>query len=134
MNVRNCRKCGKIFNYALGPVICPKCREHTEEKFQEVKKYVQDNKGASIPEICEVCEVESGQVHQWVREERLIFAEDSAIGIPCEKCGTTIKSGRFCNICKANLTNTLNSTMDSMRKKEPVQKKKDKENPKMRFL
>ena len=30
MNVRNCRKCGKIFNYIAGPFVCPACREELE--------------------------------------------------------------------------------------------------------
>ncbi len=40
MNVRNCRKCGNLFNYVSGPPICMACREKLEEKFQEVKKYI----------------------------------------------------------------------------------------------
>ena len=40
MDVRNCRKCGRLFNYAMGPIVCQNCRESMEEKFQEVKKYV----------------------------------------------------------------------------------------------
>lgn len=135
MNVRNCRKCGKIFNYVSGPPICIACKEEAEQKYQQVKKYVQDHKVASIPDICNDCEVESTQVQQWIREERLVFAEDSAIGIPCEKCGTTIKTGRFCDTCKANMTNSFNDTMKSMKKPEPAPRKKDdKDNPRMRFL
>ena len=39
MNVRNCRKCGRMFNYVSGPPICGKCREQAEEQFQVVKKF-----------------------------------------------------------------------------------------------
>ena len=42
MNVRNCRVCGRIFNYVAGPGICQKCREESEAKFQDVKKFIQD--------------------------------------------------------------------------------------------
>ena len=37
MNVRNCRKCGAIFNYVMGPIICPACRDAMEAKFKEVE-------------------------------------------------------------------------------------------------
>ena len=40
MNARNCRKCGKLFNYVSGPPICMACREALEKKFQEVKEYI----------------------------------------------------------------------------------------------
>ena len=34
-DIRNCRICGKIFNYVVGPVVCPRCKEKLEEN--EVK-------------------------------------------------------------------------------------------------
>lgn len=37
MNVRNCKKCGRMFNYVMGQVICPRCKEDQEAKFLEVK-------------------------------------------------------------------------------------------------
>ena len=40
MNLRNCRQCGQVFNYMAGNMICPKCREEAEKKFQEVKDYL----------------------------------------------------------------------------------------------
>ncbi len=135
MNVRNCKKCGKIFNYVSGPPICMQCREKMEEKFQEVKKYIQDNRLASIPQVAEACEVSTNQIHQWLREERLELAEGSGIALLCENCDAPIQSGRFCEKCKSSMANKLS---DSIRKPEapkPQLKKKDtKENPKMRFL
>ena len=82
--------CGKIFNYVVGPVICPRCREAREEKFQEVKKYIDEHRGADILEVSEECDVEPGQIHQWIREERLQFADDSPIKIACEGCGKAL--------------------------------------------
>ena len=40
MNVKNCRKCGKVFNYIGGMPICPQCREELEKKFDTVKEYI----------------------------------------------------------------------------------------------
>ncbi len=133
MEVRNCRKCGRIFNYVVGMPICPACRERIEEKFQEVKEYIRENKGAGIPEISKVCEVETSQIHQWIREERLVFADDSPIGINCENCNATIKTGRFCERCKATMVNNLKSSIQKP-KVQPVVHKDTKENPRMRYL
>ena len=102
MNVRNCKKCGKIFNYITGPIICPICRAAVEEKFQEVKKYVYANRGATMQEISDNCNVEISQIQFWIREERLVFSEDSPISIGCEKCGAMIKTGKYCAKCKAD--------------------------------
>lgn len=108
MNVRNCRKCGRMFNYITGMPICPTCREAMEAKFQEVKEYIREHKGAGINEVAEACEIETAQITQWLREDRLELAADSAVMINCEKCGAPIRSGKYCDKCRANMTNSLN--------------------------
>ena len=111
MNVRNCRKCRRLFNYVIGPVYCAQCRQEMEDEFQKVKKYIQDNPGSDIRMVSEACEVDPMQIRQWVREERLCFSDDSPMGIACERCGITIKSGRFCAKCKSDMTKELKSVM-----------------------
>ncbi len=134
MNVRNCRMCGRIFNYTAGQPVCPACKEKLEIKFQEVKKYVQNSNDTSLMAVAEACEVEEGQIRQWVREERLVFAEGSPIGIECESCGTFIRSGRFCEKCKNEMVNTLTNAVKKPDIKIPQKKTDLKDNPKMRFL
>ena len=135
MNVRNCKKCGKIFNYVSGPPICPQCKDALEEKFQEVRKYIQDNRHATIPEVSEACEVSTNQIQQWLRDERLELAEGSGITLFCENCEAPIMSGRFCEKCKSSMGTRLSSSIKKPEAPKPQQKKKDtKENPKMRFL
>ena len=135
MNVKNCRKCGKLFNYAYGPVICKECIDAQEAIFQEAKKYVQDNPGCDIRELAEAVDVEVNQIRQWIREERLQFSDDSPIRIACEGCGAMIASGRFCDACKNNMANGLNSAFGLNKKPiEPEIKKKSSDGNKMRFL
>ncbi|MDE6844425.1 MAG: flagellar protein [Lachnospiraceae bacterium] len=134
MNARNCRKCGKLFNYVSGPPICMGCRDELEAKFQEVKAYIQDHVTASIPEVSEACDVSKNQIQQWLKDERLQLAEGSGITLHCEKCGTAIYSGRFCEKCKNSMANQLNDSIRQPEAPKPQPKKDVKENPKMRFL
>ncbi len=135
MDARNCRKCGRIFTYAMGPILCPRCREEQELKFQEVKKYIQEHYGADIPEVSEECDVDPGQIRQWIREDRLQFTEDSPIRISCEGCGEMIRSGRFCDKCKAEMTNGFRHAMAPAKKLEPEQPRGPKsDRDRMRFL
>ena len=132
MDVRNCRGCGKLFNYVSGPFMCPACREKLEEKFQEVKKYIQENRGVTVADVAEACEVDANQIRQWIREERLEFAS-GASEIACEKCGAPITSGRFCDKCKSPMVNSLNNVYKS---DTPARPDRDDRagGPKMRFL
>lgn len=136
MDVRNCRKCGKIFNYVAGPHICPACREQLEEQFTKVKDFIRENKEANMAQICEACEVPESQIKQWIREERLFFGDDSPVGIECEGCGVTIKTGKYCDKCRADLTRGL---MNAVSKPEEQKKNESggSKRPgtgKMRFL
>jgi len=114
MEVRNCRGCGRLFNYLSGQNLCPDCKKKLEDKFQQVKAFISDkeNKGASLEVIAEANGVTVKQLKQWVREERLSFSEDSAVGIGCEICGKIIKSGRYCEDCKTTMATRLASAMD----------------------
>ena len=44
MEVKNCKNCGRLYNYIGGVYrLCPECMRKLEEKFQEVKDYIEDN-------------------------------------------------------------------------------------------
>lgn len=121
-NIKNCRRCGRIFNYVAGAVLCQPCREEMEKKFQEVKEYIRSNPGVGAAEVSEACHVEASQIRAWLREERLELAEGSSILLSCESCGAQIRSGRYCDKCKYELTMGLKSAMrqnseDESRKK-----------------
>ncbi len=135
MNVKNCRVCGRIYNYVSGPNVCPSCRQKMEEKFQEVKEYIRNHKGCGIQEVSEACDVDGAQIRQWLREDRLEVTEDSAIFLSCESCGGPIRSGRFCEKCQMNMTKGFKDVLSAGQKqapKPPVRKEDD--SPKMRFL
>ena len=133
MNVKNCRRCKRLFNYVTGPVLCPNCKEEEEKKFQEVKKYITENTRTGIHEVSEACDVSIQQIQQWVRQERLVFSDESPFGIACERCGKMIKSGRYCAQCKVDLTNTLNDAIGNKGSYTPPQNH-NRDGARMRYL
>lgn len=132
MEVRNCKGCGRLFNYLQGPPLCPACVADLEKKFQEVKEYLRANPNATLNVIAEVNEVSVKQIKQWVREERLTFTEESQITLDCEMCGAKILTGRFCDRCKTSIHKDLSSALKRPAKLEP--KKNSHEKDRMRFL
>lgn len=136
MNIRNCKMCGRIFNYVAGPVLCPSCRESMEAKFQEVKEYIREHRGVGIAEVAEACDVDAGQIRQWLREERLEVTEDSVIFLSCESCGAPIRCGRFCDKCKNEVTKGFRDIVQANREATQAQQRRDGTDPsaRMRFL
>ena len=138
MEFKNCSKCGRMFNYFSGEVICENCKKELEQKFQDVKAYLEENPRAGLREISEACEVSTKQLKQWVLEERLTFTEGSPIQLTCENCGAKILTGRFCAKCKGEVTNALNNTVRAREKQiadlqKQMQPKRDPKSG-MRFL
>lgn len=134
MDVRNCRRCGRIFNYVAGPFICPRCREEMEAKFQEVKTFIRENPGVGIQEVSEACEIDKSQIYQWLREERLELAEGSMISLSCESCGKMIKSGKYCENCKRELTNGFKQAVSRPAPAQPEKKVTKDASSRMRYL
>lgn len=136
MDVRNCKNCGRIYNHISGPNLCPSCAAVLEEKFDQVKEYIYDHPGAGMQEVSEVFDVSIAQIKQWIREERLAFAEDSLIGLECEGCGVTIKTGRFCQECKDRLARGFKDLYTKPEEKRvlPGKVPGPKDSAKMRYL
>ncbi len=134
MNVRTCKKCRRLFNYVMGPSFCPECREKEEDKFQDVKKYVQEHGRSSMQEVAEACDVTMKQIQQWIRDDRLMLADDSPLGIECERCGRMIRGGKYCPECSNDLAAKFQSAMGNPLATEVVKKQETKTSARMRFL
>ena len=101
MEVKNCKNCGRLYNYI----------------------------GGSYRNLCPSC------IEQWIREERLSFSDDSPIGIACEVCGATIRTGRYCERCKNDLANRLGGMYGSRSSTVDADKIRERrEKARMRFL
>lgn len=125
MDVRNCKKCGKIYNYD-GFKTCPTCRKEDEVDFRKVKEYIYENSGANISDVEEATGVDSGKIIEFLRQNRLEIAEGGNLILECEICGISIKSGRFCDKCSHDLQKELGGAIKP--------KEKEKETAKFRAL
>lgn len=126
MEIKACKNCRRLFQYIYGPEICPDClknlskegSEKTEQSpsedvvtksiseelglFEKVKEYIMAHPKATISDISIANDIPPKRLFEWIREERLEFSDDSKDAwFECERCGTKIKSGRFCSRCKS---------------------------------
>lgn len=106
-NLKNCRRCGKMFTHVFGDRICDDCRKAEEELFKAVKEYVWDHKGANITEVAEHFDVKPDVIKKYVRDGRLQLDENSPLKVNCENCGVVIMSGRYCDKCKLAIHNEI---------------------------
>ncbi len=115
-DVRNCRKCGKIFSYLGGPPICPACKQVDEEDFKRIKEYLYKNPGAGLNQVSVELEIGVEKIKRFLKEGRLeIVSAEGNMFLECENCGKSIKSGRFCDECEKDLAANLKTTADQMK-------------------
>lgn len=115
-DVRNCKWCGRIFNYIGGLGICPSCREMDEENYRRVKQYLYDYPGASISQISNELEVSVSRIKDYLRDGRLeIVGESANLFLECERCGKSIKTGKYCDDCERELRVGLRNTAESIK-------------------
>ncbi len=134
MEIRNCRKCRRLYNYVGSATkYCPACQAETENKFHEVKEFITKHPGVGIKEVSAAMDVDTAQIRQWIREERLVLSNACEGEITCEKCGVCITTGRYCESCKVLMTNTLRSAYHKGTA-VPEQKKINRDGNRMRFL
>jgi len=133
MEVATCKTCGRLFNVITRTKICPACKAALEDKFQDVKRYLDENPNTTIDMLSKQCEISVKQIKEWIREERLSFREGSGCGITCEQCGTMILTGRFCAQCKQKIQTNLSSAINPSVRRDDT-KKRDRDRDRMRFL
>jgi flagellar operon protein (TIGR03826 family) len=104
-NVRQCRRCRKLFNYVASPY-CPRCIDEIDREYRVVRDYIYENPHAGIKEIADATEVNDRTILQLLREGRLEL-DSSVGGLSCERCGTSINTGRYCDSCQAQLSSEL---------------------------
>ena len=111
MEIVSCKECGKLFNFIRGQRVCPACSRKLEDKFMEVKKYVREHPNVDVKELSEEMDV------------------------PCESCGVTIKTGRFCDKCKAELATGFRHAAGQDKRPAPQPApRKSAADSRMRFL
>ena len=114
-DVRNCKRCKKIFNYMGGLPICSNCRKQDEEDFQAVKEYLYKNPGANLTQVSTDLEISVQQIRMYLKEGRLeIMGDGSNLVLECESCGKSIRSGRYCDECSKNMANGLKEASGKM--------------------
>lgn len=109
----NCSRCDALFVQTFRDV-CPKCFQQIEEEYEKCAKYLRkrENRGATIYQLSEATGVSVKQITRFIREGRLSIADNPNMGYPCEKCGTIIRAGSFCDSCAKGMKREIEQQLE----------------------
>ena len=115
--MRNCKRCGKVFLYT-GVPICPECVEKEERQFSHVKKYLDEHPRSGVSEISEGTGVPVEVVIEFLRQGLLVSQPGPEGQLTCIICKRPITKGRICAKCEATLKATRAELSGSVRPQE----------------
>ena len=110
--LKNCPECGRIF-VDTGIGICRDCYEKEEETMQEIASYVRDNPNSKVKDIVDALGVKERLVMRMIRDGWFV-TEGANLEYPCERCGTSITEGRFCEKCNAELQKEMERSKEKL--------------------
>ncbi|MBA1334014.1 MAG: flagellar protein [Firmicutes bacterium] len=106
-NLRNCRRCGKLYVYTGRP-ICGSCIEEDEQLYKIVREYIEKHPRSTTFEVAEALDISVDKILQFLREGKLELSGDNInMLLECERCGKPIRTGRFCPECSADIEKEL---------------------------
>ncbi len=127
MNIRNCKECGKLFQYDGISKLCYNCRRKDDEDFKRVKEFLYENPKETITVVSEETEVSQDKILRYLREGKLeISADSSGIILDCESCGQAIRTGRYCEKCVRDIERGLKAGFVRKEEKKRTESKRSK--------
>lgn len=130
-----CSKCGgKLFYLNSGKYQCDSCGEIVLDDFGKVKEFLEENGPASAVTISAVTGVQREIIEMFLKKGRLEIPEGSKYYLQCEKCGSSIRYGRFCPSCVQELAGGIKAVFSEDVGECPKYRLNSERTAKMHFL
>ncbi len=105
MDIRNCKRCGGLYNFN-GTAVCNNCAKQEQEDFDTIRDYLFEHPNSTAPEISQATKIDMKIISRFLKEGRLRYEGKEGV-LNCERCGETIETGRFCKNCLQELQTEL---------------------------
>ena len=104
--MKHCSSSGKVFVSINNARICMDCRAKEEEWEKAIVEFVRDHPKSQIGEIVEATGVQEPVIRRMIREGRFV-SSGADLYYPCEKCGSPIQKGQYCDKCQREIRDEL---------------------------
>ena len=130
-----CELCGgKMFYMGSGTYQCEDCHNIVMDDFGKVKAFLEENGASPAVVISESTGVPLDIINIYLRTGRLEIPEGSKYFINCERCGCSIRYGRFCPECAKILAGGIKAVFNADVGEKPKIKPKSDMAGQMHFI
>ena len=112
-----CEKCGcrRIQYRGVGEYKCEECGFFMYDDYGKVRNYIEKNPGATTTEVSNAVGVSKEKIRRLLRDDKIQIAPGSVSFLTCEKCGTSIRSGRYCSSCQSDVDSATAGARTALR-------------------
>ena len=115
MDIKNCKRCGRL-HCGTGK-ICPECLKQEEEKYELVRAYLKEHPDSSIIKVSDETGVGVHEIEKFLRDGRLEVSKGLSDYLKCMKCGSPIKTGKYCPECEKKVMDDVKTVYRSVANK-----------------
>ena len=126
MEIKLCKHCNGLFETEVGANVCSRCLVDNQESFECVREYLRKHPGTPMSTVAEQTGIAHYLIEHFLKQERIEVAPDSPITLACNKCGTRINAGMYCEPCGISLREELGRLKNALL--EDIESQTDKRN------
>ncbi|MBE5852217.1 MAG: hypothetical protein E7299_04590 [Lachnospiraceae bacterium] len=95
-----CPECKRKLTYkGAGRYMCDTCQREVLDDFGKIKAFLDENGPTPAITIAKATGVDRDTINYYLRKGRVEIPEGSKFYLKCEKCGCSIRYGRYCPDC-----------------------------------
>ena len=130
-----CEECGGKLSYrSAGTYVCEKCGHEELDDFGKIKLFLDENGPSPIHMIAKGTGVTRDIIELYLKKGRIEIPEGSKYYLKCEKCGCSIRYGRYCPDCARELSGGIASLLNEEVGEKPKSANDSKMQGKVHYL
>lgn len=103
-----CKACNaRVYYLGNGKYYCRTCGFETLDDYGKMKKFVRENPEYTVVYASQVTGVRPEIIEQFAQKGDFEVPEESPYFLSCEKCGCSIREGRYCSFCVYEIAGEL---------------------------
>lgn len=120
-----CRECGgKMIFQGAGTYLCANCGYEDMDDYGRIRDYLEKHEGANALEIAEGTGVELEIIRMFLKDGRIQIPDGSKLFITCQRCGCSLRHGRYCADCTREMAGGIRSALYESMGEKPREAKK----------
>lgn len=107
-----CDKCKEnVYYIGLGEYKCEACGNVMLDNLGKIRKYIDENGPSLAQDVADHTGVKTEIISEFLKQGRVELPQNSKYFLKCEKCGCSLRYGRYCGTCAKKLAGGIGQVL-----------------------